>query len=50
MDLSWPRGLSINDGIPVNDYLGKTVNLTLPTVDFMAEGVRVLGPDCYIHV
>ena len=49
VDLSWPRGLSINDGIPVNDYLGKTVNLTLPTVDYMAERVRVLGPDCYMY-
>ena len=49
VDLSWPRGLSINDGIPLNDYLGKAVNLTLPTVDFMADRVRSLGPDCYLY-
>ena len=43
VDLSWPRGLSIDDGIPLHEYLGKLINLTLPTVDYMAQTVRALG-------
>ena len=39
VDLSWPRGYSINDGIHKNDYLGSPINLKLPTVDYMAGRV-----------
>ena len=49
VDLSWPRGYSVNDGIPKNDYLGSPINLTLPTVDYMADRVRALGEGCYMY-
>ena len=42
VDLSWPRGYSVNDGIHKNDYLGSPINLKLPTVDYMAD-IRALG-------
>ena len=42
VDLSWPRGMSINDGIPVNEYLGSPIDLRLPTIDFMSDRVRDL--------
>ena len=49
VDLSWPKGYSVNDGIQENNYLGTTIDLRLPTVDFMAERVRHLGPGCYMY-
>ena len=49
VDLSWPPGMAINDGIPKNDYLGIPVNLTLPTVDYLADRVRQSGPECYMY-
>ena len=49
VDLSWPRSMSVNDGIPHNDYLGKPINLTLPTIDYMSSRVRELGPGCYLY-
>ena len=49
VDLSWPRGMSLNDGIPANEYLGRAVSLTLPTVDYMAARVRDLGEGCYMY-
>ena len=49
VDLSWPRGMSVNDAIPGNEYLGAPINLTLPTIDFMADRVRELGQGCYMY-
>ena len=49
VDLSWPRGMSINDGIPVNEYLGSPKDLRLPTVDYMANRVRDLGTGCLMY-
>ena len=49
VDLSWLRGMSINDGIPVNEYLGSPKDLRLPTVDYMANRVRDLGTGCLMY-
>ena len=49
VDLSWPHGMSINDGIPSNEYLGEPVSLRLPSVDYMADPVRNLGRGCYMY-
>ena len=49
VDLSWPKGYSINDGIKPNFYLGQEINLKLPTVDYMADRVRFLGQGCYMY-
>ena len=42
MDLSWPPGQSVNDGIAKNQYLGFNTKLTFPTVDVIAKRVMEL--------
>lgn len=32
-DLSWPKGASVNDGIPKNEYVGQPSHIRYPTVD-----------------
>ena len=49
VDLSWPRGKSINDGIASGEYLGDVIELTLPTIDYMADRVRNLGRGCFMY-
>ena len=49
VDLLWPHSLSINDGIPANEYVGEPVSLRMPTVDYMADRMRDLGPNCYMY-
>ena len=39
MDLLFPHGNSINDGIPKDEYLGDSSKMTLPSVDQLAEKV-----------
>ena len=46
LDLSWPEGSLVNDGICKEFYLGEPVNLTYPTVDDIAERIVQLGPGC----
>ena len=47
VDLSWPR--SINDGIAAGEYLGNEIELTLPTIDYMANKGRNLGRGCLMY-
>ena len=49
VDLSWPRGKSTNDGIASGEYLGDVIELTLPTIDYMADRVRNLGRGCLMY-
>ena len=46
LDLSCPKGASVNDGICKDFYLGEPVNLTYPTVDDIAERIVQFGPGC----
>ena len=46
MDLSFPRGGSINDMIPKDEYLGQQVWLTFPRVDELVGLVKVKGQGC----
>ena len=43
LDLSFPQGNSINDGIPKDEYLGHKEKLTLPSVDQLADRVTQIG-------
>lgn len=45
-DLSYPKGKSVNDGIPKETYLGEPHNLTFPTVDTLVQMVIELGQGC----
>ena len=44
VDLSWPIGSSVNDGIPSKQYLGVDFQLVYPVVDDVAAHILALGP------
>ena len=48
LDLSWPAGSSVNDGISKDFFLGEPVELTYPTVDDIADRIVQLGPGCLL--
>jgi len=48
VDLSWPCGSSVNDGIPSDTYLGIPIRLTYPTVDMIAASVVAQGRGCLL--
>ena len=41
--MSLPSGLSVNDGIGKDCYLGVSIDLTYPTIDFFAAMVKAVG-------
>ena len=46
LDLSFPPGESVNDGIGKDNYLGFEAKLTFPKVDELAHRVYYLGQGC----
>ena len=48
MDLSWPRGMAVNDGID-ESYIDGPATVTLPTTDYMAERILTLGPGAHMY-
>ena len=48
IDLSWPKGSSVNSGIDKNSYLGSEFALTFPTVDNITEHLKKVGPGAHI--
>jgi hypothetical protein len=46
VDLSLPKGASVNDGIPGDSYLGEKVRLEYPTVDHLVELIKLKGKGC----
>ena len=46
LDLSFPIGKAVNDGIPKDSYLGFATNLTFPKTDEFAFRIFHLGPGC----
>jgi hypothetical protein len=46
LDLSWPHGLSVNDGIPRGQFLGADFELVYPTVDDIAQRILTRGSGC----
>ena len=49
VDLSWPCGTSVNDGIPSDSFLGEPVSLTYLTIDSIVDAVISLGPGCLLY-
>ena len=49
VDLSWPCGHSVNDGIPSDSYLGEPLVLRYPTIDDIVDGVVALGHGCHLY-
>ena len=48
MDLSWPCGHSVNDGIPKDSYLGVPFNISYPSVDVIVDAIIAQGPGCQL--
>ena len=48
MDLSWPKGQSVNDGVSKEKYLGIAYTLHYPSVDNITADLRRLGPGAKI--
>lgn len=48
VDLSWPAGTSVNDGISSSCYLGEDISLTYPTVDSIASLIWSVGTGCLL--
>ena len=48
LDMSYPPGNSINQGINKDEYLGVEEKLSLPSIDKLAERIRELGPNCKV--
>ena len=48
IDLSWPKGASVNDGVPKSTYLGTDFQLHYPSVDTIVHHLNNLGPGANI--
>ena len=48
LDMSFPEGKSVNDGIPKKEYLGEPYMLRLPRVDDIVAMIRRKGVGCAI--
>ena len=49
MDLSWPHGASVNDGVLKDSYLQTTYDLRYPSIDLITDCLRKLGPSAQIY-
>ena len=49
MDLSWPKGAAVNDGIDSDRYIDGPMDVTLPTADYMAHRIIDLGPGAWMY-
>ena len=48
VDLSFPHGTSVNDGIPKDEYLGKCYKLQYPGIDTLVSYIMEKGQGCHI--
>ncbi len=48
MDLSYPVGLSVNNGILCDKYLGEDYKLQLPNTLILRNRIRDQGQGCYL--
>lgn len=48
VDLSFPTGSSVNDGIDPANHLGKDISYSLPTITDLITRVQGQGSDCYL--
>ena len=48
MDLSFPKGYSINDGVLKDKYLGTNFQMHYPSIDSIIQTLNELGPSAAI--
>ena len=49
LDLSFPEGSSINEGISKDFYLGSKTDLTFPRVDDLVDLIKLKGRHCHLY-
>ena len=49
IDLSWPKGYSVNDGVEKDGYMGSEFRLTFPTLDDLTQRLVKLGRGAHIY-
>ena len=49
VDLSWPKGESVNDGVDKHGYMGVDFAPTFPTIDHLTSELTKLGPGSHIY-
>ena len=49
VDLSWPHGFSVNDGVDKNSYLGTEFKLTFPTIDHLTNQLAKIEKGAHIY-
>ena len=49
VDLSWPDGGAVNDGIPTDWYIDGPATIRLPTADYMAGRLLELGNGAFMY-
>ena len=49
VDLSWPEGFSVNDGISKRDYIDGPMTISLPTTDDMERAVVRAGRGAFLY-
>lgn len=48
VDLSYPDGLAVNTGINIQDYLGRDISYSLPTVADLVSKLKMEGKGAYV--
>ena len=49
VDLSWPPGAAINEGVDEEWYIDGPATISLPTVDYLEERILQLGAGAYMY-
>ena len=49
LDISFPLGQSVNDGIDKDHYLGVAIDLTYPTIDSFTTMVKAVSPGALMY-
>ena len=49
IDLSWPKGAAVNDGVDPSWYIDGPATITLPTADYMADRLLQLGKGAFLY-
>ena len=50
LNMSFPSGHSVNDGIDKDCYLGVSIDLTYPTIKTFATMVKAVGPGVLMYI
>ena len=49
LDLSWPKGHSVNAGVKKNSYLGAYFDLKYPSIDHVVKKLKIMGTGALLY-